>query len=186
MDRSTVDLTPFEKSLCHAIDRNDQVECSQATGYQLDDADGLAVYLGFHHAMVSKVDYFNRQQTKVILIEMTDLATVAEAYHNKYQQLRTELLQQQNKSRLSGKEKKEIRRKAWQPVTNEFKLKWAGSIAVIERLLRKNGEYDVAPNYSLMIVCKNDTDITMLDSLSAQLSGMMGVVKIYTTETVMF
>ena len=126
MDKPTIDLTPFKKTLCHAEDKNGKVESSKGKGYQLDDADGLAEHLGFHHAMLPKVDYFRRLQSKMILIELTDLASAAEDYDKKRQQLSATLMQevrQQGRSRLSGKQQKIIRSQAWHQVTG-VEVQW--------------------------------------------------------------
>ena len=80
--------------------------------------------------------------------------------------------------------KKEIKNRAWKDTKNEFHKKWSGSIAVIERLYRKTGELgDADPSYKLLIVCKDHTDVRMLDALKTQLLGMMSSVVICTTKT---
>ena len=170
-----------EQVLCHAKDQQGEVECSEHKGYLIDDAGGLAEKLGFHNAMLSKVDYFRRQEADIQLIELTDLAEVAIDCHQTFNQLCEERRRQ---GRLSGKEQKALRRQAWQIVTDELKLKWNGSIAVIERLLRKNKEIKLEPNYELLIVCKNHTDVQVLDGLKGLLAGMMGRVSICTTKDV--
>jgi len=70
----------------------------------------------------------------------------------------------------------------WGTVTNEFKRKWCGSIAVIERLYRKNEVHESDPEYQLLIVCKNITDTRMLDQLCKSLDGMMKKVLVCNTE----
>lgn len=65
-------------------------------------------------------------------------------------------------------------------------LLWMGSIAVIERLYRKNNLAG-DPVYKILIVCKNKTDIRMLDLLKTSLSGMIqgrDTVEVCKTENV--
>ncbi len=83
---------------------------------------------------------------------------------------------------------RDITKTAWKETKVEFCKKWSGSIAVIERLYRKTNELsDIDPNYKLLIVCKDHTEVRMLDALKdqllRQLSGMMGNVVICTTNT---
>jgi hypothetical protein len=132
---------------------------------------------------VNKVDYFLAENIHVQLIELSDLE---ESARNCQQYIIDNLLNKENEQ-FTEAAKKVIRKEAWRPLTDEFIKKWSGSIAVIERLYRKTNELiDTDPKYTLLIVCKNKTDVKMLDELGKQLprqlSGMMGNVKVCNTE----
>jgi hypothetical protein len=158
-------------------------ESSNLHAFKLDDNDGIAQAIGFHAGMINKVDYFMTEDINVQLIELSDLE---ESARNCQQYIIDNLLNQEN-AQLTEAAKKVIRKEAWRPLTDEFIKKWSGSIAVIERLYRKTNELiDTDPKYTLLIVCKNKTDVKMLDELGKQLprqlSGMMGNVKVCNTE----
>jgi hypothetical protein len=180
-----IDTAGFTRQLSHAIDKDDNVESADVQAIKIDDANGIAASLGFGESMLSKVDYCACANGKVQLIELTDLE---ESLKN-CRDLRIELTAQAKeqaraqKNKLTAKDHKRIRKQAWHVVTDEFKCKWNGSIAVVERLYRRN-EIANDPNYQLLIVCKNKTDSIMLDELTTQLAGMMGKVRVCNTNRV--
>ncbi len=158
-------------------------ESSYLQAFKLDNNDGIAEAIGFHSGMVNKVDYFLTKDINVQLIELSDLEESAK----KYQQYIIDNLLNQENEQITEDAKNEIRKEAWRRLTDEFIKKWSGSIAVIERLYRKTNELiDTDPKYTLLIVCKNKTDVKILDELGKQLpkqlSGMMGNVKVCNTE----
>ncbi|MEI6705500.1 MAG: hypothetical protein WCK96_00015 [Methylococcales bacterium] len=158
-------------------------ESSDFYAFKLDDNDGIAKVIGFHAGMVNKVDYFLAEDINVQLIELSDLEESARSC----QQYITDNLLNQENAQLTEYAKKKIRKEAWKPLADEFIKKWSGSIAVIERLYRKTNELiDTDPKYTLLIVCKNRTDVHILEELGKQLpnqlSGMMGNVKVCNTE----
>jgi hypothetical protein len=171
----------FTCQLSHAIDKEDNVESADAQAIKVDDADGLAASLGFGESMLSKVDYCACADNKVQLIELTDLEESIKSCRDVRIELTAQAKAQKNK--LTAKDHKRIRKQAWHVVTDEFKSKWNGSIAVVERLYRRN-EIANDPNYQLLIVCKNKTDSIMLDELTTQLAGMMGKVRVCNTNRV--
>ncbi len=168
----------FMQIIEHAKDRSKHIERSTCYAFKIDDKDGLAQALGFSNTMLSKVDYFVKNDDAIQLIELSDLEDqIQKCRFNEIQQLATE-----NTNKLTAKEKRFIRKTAWSPMTNEFKRKWGGSIAIIERLYRKNRLCESDPNYQLLIVCKNQTDVIMLDALKVQLEGMMRIVQVCRTK----
>lgn len=176
-----IDTAEFNCQLSHAIDKEDMVESADAHAIKIDDADGLAVSLGFGESMLSKVDYYACADKNVQLIELTDLEQSIKSCRDVRNELTAQAKAQKNK--LTAKDHKRIRKQAWHVVTDEFKCKWNGSIAVVERLYRRNEIAD-DPIYQLLIVCKNKTDSIMLDELTTQLSGMMGKVRVCNTSSV--
>ena len=164
----------FLKKIQHAICDDGTIEQSNVEAYQLDDKDGLACHLGFHSSMIPKVDYYIKKDHIIKFIELSDLEEQINKLHLEM-------------SAIEGKparEAKKIRKKAWEPLTSEFKRKWCGSIAAIERLYRKNQMIEINPEYQLLIVCRNKTDPRILESLTTQLQGMMGPVKVTNTNNI--
>jgi len=159
--------------IAHSTCINGHVERCDCNVFKLDDADGLAEGLGFLNNQLSKVDYFTREGDCIQFIELTDLRETI----NDCVSERINIEQKQ----IQAKDKRKLRKKLWAPCVCEFKNKWFGSIAVIERLYRKNIRTKEDPSYSLLIVCKDGTDIRMLDALKTKLQGMMGEVTVTTT-----
>ncbi|MDX9989790.1 hypothetical protein [Thiothrix unzii] len=171
----------FIKEIEHAPCMNGCVEALGHHAYKIDGGDGLSENIGFNNGTLSNVDYFCKRDNDIQLIELSDLInSINECNVN----MRSMLIDQQKKKgkKLSSTEEKKIRKKAWFPITSEFSKKWSGSIAVIERLYRKNKVLSDDPNYHMLIICKNNTDIIMLDSLKTQLIGMIRSLRICTTE----
>jgi hypothetical protein len=176
-----VALEEFLLDMIHAPCIENINESTNTKAFKIDDADGLACYLGFHSAMLSKVDYFRMKGDKVQLIELSDMQESAmQCLHDKQNAIAREVVAAglQDESELPARVRKKIRKAAWSNVVNEFNRKWSGSIAVIERLYRKNGVTVDNHEYKMLIVCKNSTDARILDDLLSQLSGMMGVVNV--------
>lgn len=175
-----VNKADYLQQIKHASCELGLQESSDLYAFKLDDNDGIAKAIGFHAGMVNKVDYFLTKDIDAQLIELSDLEESAK----KCQQYIIDNLLNQENEQFTEAAKKVIRKEAWRPLTDEHIKKWSGSIAVIERLYRKTNELiDTDPKYTLLIVCKNKTDVKMLDELGRQLSGMMGNVKVCNTET---
>ena len=176
-----IDLEPLTQIIEHATCREGLKESSACKAIQVDGNNGLARSLKFRSGMLSEVDYCRFSEHKIQLIELSDLENSIRLCENS---LREELSQAEIEKggELSEGEKKQIRKRVWESVTNEFKRKWSGSIAIIERLYRKNKITDTDPEYQLLIVCKNDTDILMLDELKHRLKCTMRTVEVCNTE----
>ncbi|CAG1020696.1 hypothetical protein DOJK_00513 [Patescibacteria group bacterium] len=165
----------------HKSSQNGDIETSNLKAFKLDDDNGIAVNIGFSPNMLKKVDYFLEDNHAIQLIELSDLRN---QFNNCASEIKVEIekIQTDNdKGTYKTKKIKEAKRKAWQQLTDEFFKKWSGSIAVIERLYRKtNQSPDIDPNYCLLIVCVNETDIQILQRLNDEfaniLNGMMGKV----------
>jgi len=175
-----IDTSTFEQNIEHAI-RNGSKESTGCRAIKIDNADGLANHLGFNSSMLSLVDFYCYSNHLIQLIELTDLEDSIIECNLKYQE-EVRIAEDNNNERLTSAQTKKIRKQVWKSVLLEFKSKWCGSIAVIERLYRKNEIYENNPDYKLLIICKNNTDILMLDILKTQLSGMMGSVNICNSE----
>ncbi|MCK9635220.1 MAG: hypothetical protein M0R41_02940 [Methylobacter tundripaludum] len=177
------DKSEYLQTIVHADCADGIIESSTSRAFKIDDGDGIAKAIGFHAGIVNKVDYFVVKNNDVQLIELSDLE---EQIHNCHVSIAEELqqLREVTGGDITKREENKIIKTAWKEIKIEFCKKWCGSIAVIERLYRKTNELgDADPNYKLLIVCKNHTDIRMLDGLKAQLSGMMGNVVVCKTET---
>lgn len=180
-----IDLNSFLQCLEHKISAEGASEKSDYQAIKIDDTDGLAIFLGFHDAMLPKVDYYSYLEHQIQLIELTDLEdSIAQCQLTMNEE--KERAKKEKGENLNRKEHKTIEKKVWMSVIFEFKGKWCGSIAVIERLYRKNEVHESDPEYQLLIVCKNITDSRMLDELDntlcKYLDGMMKKVLVCNTE----
>ncbi|WCH28856.1 hypothetical protein [Aeromonas salmonicida] len=169
-----IDNSAFLEGIRHAMGNDGIEEKSSTQAYKLDSPEGVGCHLHFSNSLLSKVDYFIEKDHIVKLIELSDLE----------EQIRECQIKHTHIASLSARENRKLRKKAWQPLTDEFKKKWCGSIAVIERLYRKNNILDTDPRYKLIIVCRNHTDPRMLDTLEQQLRGMMGMVTVTNTKNI--
>lgn len=172
----------FIKPVKHSKCRKGNIESSCCYGIEVDDDAGLAVALGFKNGTLSKVDYAVDTGNIVQLIELTCLIEKAEECSSSEDRFIAEL---DESIRDSRKSQKKARKRAWQPEISEFNNKWSGSIAIIERMLRKlSVNHD--PEYELLIVVKNSTSAKIMgilsDKLATYLSGMMGEVKVIKTD----
>jgi len=177
-----VNTEDFIDVMAHATSENGSIERACCQAVKIDDSDGLGCFIGFSASVICKVDFYLKHEENIQFIELTDLEyTIREclvSQTNEYDKKELELGRL-----LTSREKKAIRKVIWEPITSEFKRKWCGSIAVIERLLRKN-EMTFDPKYRLLIVCNNNNDIRLLDELSNKLKGMMGNVVISNTSNI--
>ncbi len=178
-----LDVAEFISPLEHAKCQSGDIERTDCTAVKIDDEDGLALHLGFHGAMLSKVDYYHSAGDSIQLIELSDLQQTVKDCSKRNKTLIAQAKAEKGKS-LSGKERRQISKAVWAVVVNEFKQKWSGSIAVIERLYRKNAVIENDPQYQLLIVIKNETDIEVMDELKQRLAGMMGEINVCNTEKV--
>ncbi len=168
-------------------------ESSHLYAFKIDDSDGvydpygISEHIGFKGNIINKVDYFLENERNILLIELSDLRQDIQHCNAKIANFFEQIEQEDIKPKYKREQKKEIIKQVWKGLRDEFGKKWNGSIAIIERLYRKiNISADDDPTYRLLIVCKNETDIRMLDALVNQLNGMMGEaedVQVCTTET---
>lgn len=171
----------FKKQIKHSKRRTESIsENSNKEAIKLDDNDGLAKFLDFPSSMLSKVDYFVKKEHQIQLIELTDLEEKVKDCFNTLNNL-LKIAEEKKGEPLTTAEERAIKKEV---CMCEFKLKWYGSIAVVERLYRKNNITNINPQYQLLIVCKNQTDIRMLEVLKRRLVGMMGVVDICRTKDI--
>jgi hypothetical protein len=177
------DKSGYLRTIEHSPDAAAEIEVSHLKAFKIDDHDGIAKAIGFTDNMINKVDYFVVNNFDVQLIELSDLdkavkncLTVIEEEINRIIEI--------EQRKIRKRKEKEIRQRIWKPIKDEFVHKWYGSIAIIERLYRKNNELgENDPNYRLLIVCKNNTDPRILDELKNQLSGKIASIEICNTET---
>ena len=173
----------FLKEIAHARCINNMVEQSGCYAHKMDGDDGIAKYLNFPDGVLSNVDYVCKNDNKVQLIELSDLSKASDESQENLRKLIAEKEAVKGK-KLTASEEKKLRRKAWFPITTEIHKKWSGSIAVIERLYRRNNIPLEDPEYHMLIVFKDGTDVIMLDLLKDQLKGMIRNIKVCTTNNV--
>ncbi len=171
------DKGEYFKIIEHSKCRDGNIEKSDLKAFEIDNIDGIAEKLGFKGNVVSKVDYFLEENLDIQLIEMSDLRENIKDCHSKIREDFANIEQENIKEKYKREKRNKVKKEVWKSLKDEFCKKWNGSIAVIERLYRKTNKLDENPNYRLLIVCKDGTDIRMLDSLTNQLNGMMGEEK---------
>jgi len=177
------DKNMYLQVITHAPCSIGKVEVSASKAFKIDDNDGIAKAIGFHAGMVNKVDYFVVNNNDIQFIELSDLEECIRNCRVYIEKELKQLREFKGDAITIGDESKVIK-EAWKDIKVEFCKKWSGSIAVIERLYRKTSELgDADPSYKLLIVCKDHTDIKMLDALKRQLSGMMSNVVVCKTKT---
>lgn len=179
-----IDITKYYSNIQHDACENNQIESSSTNAVQLDGISGLAKDLGFHSSGLNKVDYIKLHENNVFFVELTNLKEdIQECIAC------DELLKRSSEVRRCIKEVdknglRAVQKKLWMEILEEFKGKWMGSIALYERLLRRNGIAD-DPIYRLVVVLKNDTDTRERDllqiTLNNKLSGMMSKIEVRLT-----
>lgn len=176
-----VDLEPFKQLIQHS-----DGECCGFYGYKIDERNGLRAYLGFNEGQMSQADYFliDREANKVQIIELTDLTEhikeciIAESIFSEDKASFAKMLAVKPK-----KATQVIQRKIWAEVIAEFKNKWMGSIAILERYCRKDG-YSSDLDYKMLIVVKSNTDPKEIEVLRNKLIGMVGRIPVCNTDNV--
>lgn len=169
------------ETVCHKACRVGIIESSEIQAIKLDEEDGLSQTLGFMNGTISVSDYLIENTPNYIIIEASDLEDSIVGAHRTLGEL-LKIKGAVDLNSLRSTDRRSIRKKMWSPLTEEFKRKWCGSIAVVERKLRLSNQNSVTPLYSYIILCKNKTDPRLLDELVTQLRGMIRNIKVSTTE----
>jgi len=179
-----IDLTKYHSNIQHDIGRTGYTETSNKFAIQVDGKNGLAQDLGFHSSGLSKVDYLRLENNEVFFIELTSLKDDIQECIDCDQLLKGSSEVRKYIKEVDRNGIKKVQKKLWMEITEEFKGKWMGSIALYERLLRRNQVIE-DPNYHLIIVLKNDTDNKIRDLLQTtlrnKLSGMISKIDVYLT-----
>lgn len=184
-----IELNAFEGVIEHKKGRGEGVaEASAVTAIKLDEADGIGAALGFTNNSLSKADYLHIDGNKFIVIEASDLrdqlADCIKEIKVREQEALTALQKKKPQLRkLPVKFKKPIEDNCYYGLKAEMMQKWCGSIAISERLCRSNG-IEEHPNYSYMIVCKNGTDVQVLDRFKQKMEGAIKNISVVTTGTI--
>ena len=174
-----IQINDFLRRVEHKVDAHGVIEASDIKAFQIDGTDGLFLHLEFRDGELCLSDYFIEKGEDVQIIEVSDLDNQLAEYVALVEKLREDVLN--TKGKISLSDEKTIRRTAWAPLTNEFKRKWCGSIAVLERYYRKSSVIQHNPKYRLAIICKEKTDPRMLDELKIMMKGMIPRLDISTT-----
>ena len=175
-------LAQFKKLVEHRKCREGIIEGSKTYAYVMDGENGISSELGFPSNMISQSDYFLINSNKLLFIELTDVAdSIKECILNEqFLKLESatfsELLRKKPEKAISI-----ISGKIWSEVLSEFKNKWMGSIAILERYCRKI-DYPDNFEYGMLIIIKNNTDPMQFDSLKMRLKGMIGDLELCTTD----
>ncbi|NOI65992.1 hypothetical protein [Vibrio sp. 99-8-1] len=177
-----IDLREYFEPISHSLGRGEtEPERARKQAIKLDEHDGLAVALGFENNSISKADYLYRDGPEFVVIEASDLRNQLDECHVQIRQLEEQELAKIRKPKLPIKIRKDIENKCYYPIKAELMQKWCGSIAVSERMCKENG-ITIRPNYKYTIVCKNETDIQVLDRLKIKMSGAISNIEILKTE----
>lgn len=178
---ATIKLTSIKELMHH-----DNGECCGFYGYKIDENQGLRSQLKFKENQISQTDYFLIQPktNKAQFIEFTSLTDdirdclIAEIIlEGDLDSYATLLRKKPNKA------KKIVQRKIWAEVVAEFKNKWMGSIAILERYCRET-EIRGYLDYQMLIVLDSTTDPRELDILASKLVGMVGKLPVCNSNTV--
>ncbi|MEH0052663.1 hypothetical protein [Vibrio alginolyticus] len=184
-----VELDNFKTNIEHQIGNGEEkAESSKVIAIKLDEEDGIGVALGFTNNSLSKADYLHIDDREFVVIEASDLRDQLSECVKKIQIKEKEALakfQQDNPSakKLPVKIRKPIENRCYYSLKAEMMQKWCGSIAISERLCRSNG-IEEHPNYSYMIVCKNETDVQVLDRFKQKMEGAIKNISVVTTDTI--
>lgn len=151
----TIDLDNFKQIICHEVGEGEEhAETSEIEAYFLDEQTGIGCSLGFPNNMLSKADYLhiNEEQNQFIIIEASDLREDLNDCHLKLKELEEEafaeyLIEKPKAKKLPKSIFKGLRTKAFYGPKAEMMQKWCGSIAIIERLCRRNN-LTATPKYS--------------------------------------
>ena len=184
-----IELNAFEGAIEHKKGQGEtESETSTVIAIKLDEADGIGVALGFTNNSLSKADYLHIDDREFVIIEASDLRDQLSECVKKIQIKEKEALakfQQNNPNvkRLPVKLRKPIENHCYYSLKAEMMQKWCGSIAISERLCRSNG-IDEHPNYSYMIVCKNETDVQVLARFKQKMEGTIKNISVVTTDAI--
>lgn len=175
------DISQFKKLIEHKKCKEGIIESSKTFAYVIDGENGISSELGFVPNMISQSDYFLIDNNKLLFIELTDVKDAIKEciFNEQFLRLESatfaELMRKKPEKAISI-----INGKIWSEVLAEFKNKWMGSIAVLERYCRKI-DYPYNFEYGMMIIIKNNTDPMQLDALKMRLKGMINDLELCTT-----
>lgn len=186
---NSINLDSFRQLIKHDDGRDKAGESSSFFAYKIDENNGLCTHLGFKQNQISKADYFLIDKTNNVaqIIELSDLSnTIQEC---KSAQLVFEedgkgaesFVGILNKSKAGAK--KVIDKRIWSELTAEFKNKWMGSIAILERYCRKDEHFEDL-EYKMLIVLTSKTDLKELQIVCDNLRGMLGKVPVCHPHTI--
>ena len=181
-----IDLEIVKEPICHALGKNEvQPESSIHLAYKIDSGkkigsnitvnEGLCSLVGFSPSDFKQADYFllDEINNNAQIIELSDLSSDYKDCMKATKDFDNEdLTYAQMILKNKDKAKDFVHTKIWSEVISEFKNKWFGSIAIIERYCRKiNFSNDLS--YSFLIVLKNSQDPYELEIISRKLKGMV-------------
>ena len=179
-----INIQDYEEQIAHSKCKQGIIESCEYYAYKVDGKNGLSEKLGFNNGRISQVDYCLIEDNNAQFIELTDISdAMKECIINEKFLLSESTTFSQILKKDPEKAIRIVKSKIWSEVLSEFKNKWMGSIAVLERYCRKDS-YDHDFNYSMVIVLKNGTDSMQLDSLRLRLKGMIGDFNICTTDNI--
>ncbi len=175
---SEIHLKDYQALIAHAPYYG-QSETSQSFAYEIDN--GLSEKLGFANGQLSQADYFLVDNNKVQIIELTRLAdevkesmTLESFLTQQIEQLSL-TVQESSRQQFKKKTKSFIGQKIWAEVIAEFKNKWTGSIAILERYCRRIQQQEDFDYSEFLIILANNTESNILDSLTLKLKSLEGM-----------
>ncbi|WP_345845652.1 hypothetical protein [Shewanella algae] len=186
-----IELSDFSSCISHKRGHGEEFEeCSNIQAIKIDDDDGIAHALQFNSSSMSKADFLHINDNVFMIIEASDLRSQLRDCFDNIKKLEAETLKElQNdascagRAKLTTKHKREIKKKCYLPLKSELMQKWCGSIAVCERLCRFNN-IQFNPMYKYLLVCRNGTDVQVLNEFKTRVAGIVRYIEIKTTETI--
>ncbi len=175
---SDIDLKEYQALIAHAPYYG-QAETSESFAYEIDN--GLSEKLGFANGQLSQADYFLVDNNTVQIIELTRLADevkesmTLESFLTQQIEQFSLTVQENNRQQFKKKTKSFIGQKVWAEVIAEFKNKWIGSIAILERYCRRIQQQQDFDYAKFLIILTNDTESNILDSLTLKLKSLEGM-----------
>ncbi|WP_318508236.1 hypothetical protein [Photobacterium leiognathi] len=178
-----INLEDFMGEISHAPDNAGVSETTGVQAIKLDEQDGVSVALGFTNNMLNKADYIYLEDNKFIIIEASDLRNQSEFYFSSLKEKTEKLIEENDGKKLPRKISKNIEKECFYPIRAELSQKWSGSIATIERLCRRN-RLDIEPNYTYLVICKNDTEERIMDLIKQKMQGTIKNIDIIKTDDI--
>ncbi len=178
-----INLEDFMGEISHARGKDREFEKAGFHAIKLDDNDGISVALGFTNNMLNKGDYLHIDDDKFIIIEASDLRDQSECYFSLVKEKTEKLKKEKDLKKLPKNLSKNIEKECFSPIRAELSQKWSGSIATIERLCRRN-RLDIEPDYTYLVICKNDTEARIMDLIKHKMQGTIKNINVIKTDDV--
>ncbi len=180
-------IIKHDKGYDKVLKKSIEGESSNSYAYQIDD--GFSEELGFANGQISQADYFlTNEKSEITIIELTRISEIIqEAFvtekklEEQIKLIRNDTISTSNKSKediekkLNKTFKDFCSQKVWGEIINEFKNKWMGSIAILERYCRRIEQVEDFQYKTFLIVFSNDIDSRLFESVEEKLRKLRGM-----------